>query len=308
MKIALIALLLVPLSFAASWQEMSVLAVFISLMILGLLYAIGHAFEANELKFLAKEELAQLAVTMLMVGAVAIFAATYSGYPAGASEAIGETTATLTDLNSKLGSVAMDVGEQGSKNIMCAFQVVSFGVSTCSGYRMLAPVISAGFQLTSTTLAELGAMKFLMDSSQTWIISLLLPLGVFLRTFKYARGAGNLLISTGVAFYLILPIAYTSIREMVDGVRPSLGISDIGSVSVDVEDCNEYEIAETTNEDSAMSTFNSAMGAMDSILFYALIETTLTIVVSLAIAVISIRYLMKIAGTELDVQALGRLI
>lgn len=314
MRIPLFMILLSALSFAqapmamTNWQNMAVLAITVALMVLGLLYALGHIFDSNELKFLAKDEFAQIFWTMFLVGAFASFQGAYIGFSQEASNTISDMQSTLSTLNDKLGGAAMEVGEEGSKSIYCSFSAVGFGTAACGGYRMLAPLLSQAFQLTATAFAELNAMKFLMDSANTWLMNLLFPLGVFLRTFKYTRGAGNSLIATSMAFYVVLPAAISTMHDFTDDAKGSLNIGDVSSLSIDIEECDEYDIEGDGNADKALTSFTNAMNVSEPLLYYALIEITLSIVVSLAVTVASIRYITKIAGAEVDVSALGRLI
>ncbi|MEW6528493.1 MAG: hypothetical protein AB1391_01245 [Candidatus Micrarchaeota archaeon] len=295
-------------SFASGWQELSVIAITISIMILGLIFAAGHIIDSNEMKFLAKDELVQIVATALMLASIAAFATFLSSISADASLSIDNSLQTISSMNNILGGAAETVGKEGSRSIWCSFSAVSFGTSACTGYRMLSPSLSIGFQLTGTALAELNAFKFLMDSSNTWIINLFLPLGIFLRTFKYTRGAGSLFMATAVAFCFVLPITYTVIQDSIESFRaanPNFGAMPSFSIS----SCNEYAIDDSQNEQNAINAFNGAIAsAFPQLLFAFLIDANLTIIVSLAVTISSIRFLMGIAGAEIDVQSLGRLI
>ncbi|MFA5076829.1 MAG: hypothetical protein WC488_00155 [Candidatus Micrarchaeia archaeon] len=310
MKKLMLALLLVPLAFAQSaWQDLSIVAILASVAALGILFAVGYGIESNELKFLAKEELFQVMITAVMVaGFIAVVQPIVQGAHISATADVGATIDKITDINGILGKAAMELGKEGSKSIWCSFSAAGFGVSSCSGFRMLGPALSLGFQLTATALAELQGMMFLMDFAETYIFTLFFPLGLFMRTFKYTRGAGGLLMAVGLAFYVVMPITYSYLHGII--ADPSVPVSDPSPINV--QSCDHYAIQGTGNENAAIATFQGAIQNRDAIirplLYYAIMDATLCVVVSLAVAVISIRYLSSIAGAEVDVHALGRLI
>ncbi|MDD5337095.1 MAG: hypothetical protein PHS02_01280, partial [Candidatus ainarchaeum sp.] len=217
MKRLLLALMLLPLAFAQSaWQDLSILAILASVAALAIIFAVGYGIESNELKFLAKEELFQLMFTAVMVaGFVAVVQPIVQGTYIDASADVQATMGSITSINSVLTKAAMELGKEGSKSIWCSFSAAGFGVSACSGYRMLGPALSMGFQLTATSLAELQGINFLMDFSKNYIFTLFFPLGLFMRTFKYTRGAGGLFIAVGLAFYVMLPITYSYLHGIV---------------------------------------------------------------------------------------------
>lgn len=305
-----LAILPASLSFAAGWQEVSAVAIFIAAMLLGLIFAIGYAIESQELKFLARDEMLQLVVTALLAGVfVAILGTLFSGIQAQGVNDANETLVIIDGINTKLGAVAMTLGAAGGKSIWCSFSAAGFGVSPCGGFRMLAPAVSAAFQTTAMAIAELSGIIALMNFANTWIFTLFFPIGLFLRTFKYTRGAGSLFISVGVAAYLFLPLAYVTIHDLVKSSAAFVTGNSYGAPELSVgADCDPYDIEGTTNENSAISAFSSLRAGISNILFYVLIDATLTTVVSLAVMVASIRYIAHMAGAEVDVQALGRLI
>ncbi len=308
-KLALFIILFVfSLSFATGWQQMSIIAIIISVMILGLIFAVGHIIDSNEMKFLAKDEMVQVIATILMIGAITSFAAFFSSLSTDASTSVDSSLQHIISANNVLGDSATVIGKEGSKSIWCSFSAVGFGTSACTGYRMVSPPISMSFQLTGVALAELNALKFLIDTSSTWIMNLLLPMGVFLRTFKYTRGAGSLFIATAVAFYFVLPVAYLAIHDMIVNFM-SNNPEYSGNFSFPIAECDEYAIDNTQNEENVITAFSSATSsAFPKILYRFLIDATLTVVVSLVVTVSAIRFLMGIAGAEIDVQAIGRLI
>lgn len=310
------------LSFAAggcstssgSWQGLALLAIIASLLALGLIYAVGYALDSNELKFLAREELVQLVFTGLLVASFAIVVSTlcsFQDYTADAINFIEVSKSNLITLNNEIGEVAKDIGEQGSKSVWCSFSATGYGVSTCSGYRMLGPPLSLGFQLTATAISELNAMQFLIKFSQDYVFTFLFPLGLFLRTFKYTRGAGNMLIAIAVALYIFLPLGfYFTHKTVYDWAQPG-----IPSMQGYVQQCDAFDLKGTSNERAILDTFSKmtenqpdGWNLTKKLLFYTLLDATMSTVISLAIMAISIRYIMAIGGAEIDTQSLARLI
>lgn len=307
MKKIFIGLFFISLCFAATWQDLSMLAILISIFALGIIFAVGYALDSHELKFLAREELVQVLVTGVMVGLFASLVAMMGDIHTDAHSAVSETFNHISTINGELGSAAGAVGKEGSKSVYCSFSAVSFGVSACGGFRMLGAPLSQGLQLTSIALTELQALDFFMSFVENWLFALFFPLGLFLRTFKYTRGAGSLLISLGVAGYIILPLTFAAIHDVTTTFASAQGYS---IRSIEVESCEEYELRNggSANEQNAIRTFGSMKTALPALLFYTLIEATLATIISLAVMIISIRFIGMIAGAEVDVQALGRLI
>lgn len=308
MKKILMALALFSLTFAAGWEQLTFTAMMASVFALAILFILGYVLDLHELKTLTKDEMVQLAGTAIMVAAFTLLMGAFSGMHTDALTAIDTAITDVSDINSILGAAATHIGAEGGKSVWCSFSAVGFGTSACAGYRALSPQLSSSFQLTSTALAELSGMKFFVDSVGTWLFTFLFPAGLFLRTFKYTRGAGSLLIAAGLAAYVVLPITFTILFTYVHGSASSLSINAASTYTVAPVTCNEYGLEAPENENNAIAQMQYAQTAAPGLLFYTLIEATLVTVVSIAVMVMSMRYLMSIAGAEVDVQALGRFI
>lgn len=299
-------LFFINLTFAAQWQDLTLIAIIASIFALAIVFSIGYAIESQELKFLAREELAQLFITGIMVaGFATIVEPLFSTIHVDSSAAISQTISNITMIHGELYSTSLAIGKEASRSIWCSFSAASFGLSTCSGYRMLAPPLSSAFQLTATALSELQALELLINFSKNQIFTLFFPFGLFLRTFKYTRGAGSLFISVGLALYIVLPLSFVFIHKVVSQQAPQLP----NALASNVKECNVYRIHGSGNEQKAITTFTNIMNSnvIRPLLFYTLIDATLTTIISLAITVISIRYISSIAGAEVDTHALARL-
>lgn len=307
MKKLLLLFCMVSLSFAAgSWQELSATAIMIAVMILGLIFVLGYITDNDQLKFLAKEEFVQVVVTAVMVALFASIIYPFSSMHNDAIAAINETLATLNSMNDILGNAAVQLGKEGSKSTWCSFSVVSFGVNVCFGQKIVGSSFSSAFQLITAAYAELSGIRILIEFARNWLI-FLFPLGIFLRTFKYTRGAGCLLISLGVATYVVLPLTYLFVHETTTHFAAAQGLNAIQGINVGT--CDEYAIQGSRNENVAIETFRSIRdNALNVLLFYVLVKATLTTLVSLGVMVVSIRYLLAIAGVEVNVQSLGKMI
>ena len=302
--------LLVPMSFAASWEEMSALAITSAIIALGMIFAVGYALNSSELKMLAQEELVQVGATVFMLAFFALLISTLGGLHMNSISAVDESLARITAINSDLGGLAMSVGREGSKEVYCSFSAVAFGIRPCMGMSMLQPPIATGFQFTSAAMAELSGIKALMGMVNSWIFAFFFPLGMFLRTFKYSRGAGALLMAFGISAYILLPFTYVAIHSFVkDGALAFIGqpygqYSGVGVAGA----CSAYDVEGFNNENNAVSTMYSVSGISTQVVYYALLDATLSTVVSLTVMLASTRYLLQVFGAEVDVQALGRMI
>jgi hypothetical protein len=70
---------------------------------------------------------------------------------------------------------------------------------------MLSTPLSMAGGITGFAVGELSAMMRLIQISEQFALTLLLPVGILLRTLKVTRGAGGLLIALGISMHIMLP-------------------------------------------------------------------------------------------------------
>lgn len=332
MKKIMILLALVSLSFAANWQPLALVAVTASLSALAIIFMIGHAFEINELKFLAREELVQVVGTGLLIAGFAsaqLFLEGLSSDLGGGMPVVELAQAKLDDVNSALGStnsllvsLATHLGKESSKSVFCSFSAVSFSVASCAGFSAVAGPFPLAFQAIGTAAGEIATLNAMLDfgaGSNSLVFTLFFPLGLFLRTFKLTRGAGGLLIAVAITFYLVLPYSVVFVHQAIEETRLNLQATygtfgSLESLSASEESCDEYDFGDG-NEKAAIKQFRALIepagggsSYIQSVIYQVLINSTIMLAVVLSVMVASIRAFGAIAGAEIDVSPIARLL
>jgi hypothetical protein len=322
-RILLMLFLLASFSFAA-WESVATLAIVTSLILIGLVFAIGYGFGVEILKVTAKDELYQVVALAILIailfGANNILDAistdpTLSGAQANmqttALVSLNDTIKNLSAAYSDVASVDKEIGIASAEVLSCQLMNIGYSVSGCGGFSMLASPFSLAGSIMGFALGELNAIYRLIELSLSYGLSLLLPLGIILRTFKLTRGAGGFLIAVGIAMHLLLPVGILFVDMLADSFisdpsipseyKTTTGLSGV-SVSCDAGDTGD------DNSDGAIDAYKSLRSAMKSYIYLVLIKATLGPVVALLMLVSGIRYLSSLAGAEVDVSALSRVI
>jgi len=328
MKRILLFLFLIPMAFAA-WQTVAALAMGISFIILAILFMVGFGFGVNELQLMAKEEFFQLLVLgVLMIALVGTdnilnaistspaFAQGYATMQEAAKGIINETMYDMQDTFNSMAGYDRRISIEASKASQCNIMGMGYTVSGCGGYTMLAAPLSMAGGIMGFAIGELSAMTRLIEISEMFALSLLLPVGILLRTLKITRGAGGLLIALGVSLHIMLP-AGVIFNEMLaatflDDPDASADYQPGGS-AVSIPECEPGETTpffgdETKNERNAKDAFRGLKEDIRKQLYTILVRATLGPVISLLMIAASIRALTSIAGAEVDVSAISRFI
>ena len=319
--------LLASLSFAA-WESVAALAIVTSLMFIILVYVIGNGFNIEMLKVTAKDEMYQLiALAFLMVilfGAnniIDTFSTAQELVDAGLTgkDANMQTTAmlsinhTLENMSKVYGSiVSIDnaAGKEASQGVSCNLQGMGYFVSGCGGFSMLASPFSLAGSIMGFAIGELNAIYKLIDVSSSYALSLLLPLGIILRTFRITRGAGGFLIAMGISMHLLLPVGILFVDMLGDSFLASdyaAGYESATSLGSIDPSCRPGDTGDY-NSNEAIDVYNGLRGDMKSFMFLVLIKATLGPVISVLMMISGIRFLSAIAGAEVDVSALARVV
>jgi hypothetical protein len=327
-KLALLLLAFFSLAFAG-WETTAVLAIVTGLTILALFFMLGHATQSETLTFMAKDELYQLLAVAILVG---LFAGS-SGVIDLLSKGLSPNTSTLqaaalASLKQTLGTVKSDfsamrdadneVGIEASKGLSCNVMGVGYFVSGCGGYAMLQAPFSLVGSIFGFAIGELSAIIQLITLSDNYALTLILPFGILLRTFKITRGAGGLLLGLAISMHLLLPAgiiftdyfsdAFLKYDGSITGVDASIVTPyKPGSGNLDVEGCTPGDTG-TTNEDGAIETYDAFRDSIRAYLYNILMKATLGPVIALLMFVGGIRAISALGGAEIDVSALGRVV
>jgi len=329
MKKLLIFLLLVPMAFAA-WQSVAGVAIMISAGIVAAIYVVGKGFGINELQMMGKEEFFQLIATGILVvvlvssdgllNAISTSDALTNGESSMQANALSMIDDTITEMAGILSTIQSNDKHnqvEGSKSSQCSIMGTGYGVSGCGGYSMLATPMSMAGGIVGFSIGELGAIHRLIQISNDYAFSLLLPLGIVLRTIKLTRGAGGLLIALGISLHIMLPAGIIFSEMLVASFAASSESAAYtgGADSIDWDDneCNAGDTMptfgdKTGNEESAINVFNTMRANIRKYMFVAMIRGTLGPVMALLLMAGSIKAISSAAGSEVDVSALSRFV
>lgn len=326
-KIFFILLLLLSTAFAG-WESTAFLAIITSLMILILLFMIAHAFQVRTFKMMVKDEFYQLMVLVLMIvlffGSNNLIDVLSKGFSPTTDSlqdaAIKKLSSTLTTVKSDyntLRSADAEVGAEASKGLSCSIMSVGYFVSGCGGFTMLQTPFSLAGSIMGFAIGELSAMIHLLKISKAYALTIILPFGIILRTFKVTRGAGGLLLGVALSMHLLLPMgvifmdyfaeSFSSYNtETIKGVKPSIKAPYISqSKKLKVDSC---EPGDTDNDDDVIDTYKNFRSALQHYLFDVLVKATLTPVISLFMFVGGVRMISAVGGAAIDVSPLGRFV
>lgn len=330
MKKILLLLLLIPMAFAA-WQSIAVLAMFTSLTLLVIVFMIGFGFGVNELQLVAKEEFFQLLALVVLIALLAgtdsilnsistspAFAQGAATMQEAARTIIDDTTGNIQSVFNNIAAYDKKISVEASKASQCNIAGMGYTVSGCGGFSVLAAPLSMAGGISGFAIGELSAMKRLIEISETYALTFLLPVGIVLRTFRITRGAGGLLIALGVSLHIMLP-AGVIFNEMLGAtfLANATASADYqpGGPPVSIPECKPGDAeplplvqSATKNEQNAIKAFNMLRADIRRQLYTVLIQATLGPVISILMVAASIKALTSIAGAEVDVSAISRFI
>jgi len=335
-KLALLFLFLIPLTFA--WQGIAMAAVGISAAMLGIIYMVGMGFGISELQMMAKEELFQLIAFGIMltifVGGNSILDAisTNDAFTQGAT---GDATTmqeaaesyldkTIHDIRiyifNKIATWDIQISQEASKASTCNVMNMGYSVSGCGGYTVLASPLALAGNIAGFTIGELSAMKRLLDLTQAYALILLLPIGIILRTVKFTRGAGGLIIALAIALHIMLPAGIIFTEMLVETFIASEqgeGYNvDMWSESADlILKCNAADAGNAglgsvghDNTDKAQETYDNLARTIRSYTVIILLRGIFGPIISLLMVITSIKAITSLAGAEIDVTAISRFV
>lgn len=328
MKKLLLFLFLISLSFA-SWHSIAGLAILASFSILAIIFAIGYGFGLEELKIVSKEEMFQLIVTVILVAILGSVELTMNSFSADLGSYVGESETiqalALEDVTNSIEHLTLvmtevrdfsnTVGYQATVTFYCNLLGSGIFLSPCGAYNSLLPSLAVASQMLSVALAEFSSLQILTELGMRYAFNFILPLGIFLRTFKVTRGAGGFLIALGVCLYFVLPLSILFINSIIYEYMEDEGYLDGDGNPIiphlEVENCDRKQ-ATTQNINRVQTTIsnfvrNTGNDHIENFTFYFLISATFLTVITLLIFLVSLRLFTSLGGAEIDVSALGRL-
>ncbi|MFH1221830.1 MAG: hypothetical protein V1492_01960 [Candidatus Micrarchaeota archaeon] len=330
--ILLAVILLSSLSFAAgSWMTTAAIAIVAAVVFIAILYAVGMGFGIQELQITAKDEVYQIAFLIVMLSVFAGLTVTVGDTLQSDAKAKISTDITMLQAYFTKLTELEKVSIEGSKTLSCNIMMITVTMSGCGGYSALSPAVTTTETVVSIGIVELNTLKTLLSISDV-ALTIIMPIGIILRTFKITRAAGGLLLAIGAALYLILPLSIVFIDPTADAfaeknsdynyldefnsktgfLSPSFSIGEpqskfAGCSPGDTPNSLGSMTGLSSNDDAALGLLNDMAAHIKKPLFLVLVKGTLFSIIYLFIFSTSIKYLSMAAGAEIDASALGRL-
>jgi hypothetical protein len=347
----LLLLALLSLSFAAGespdWVPIALLAAFTGLGVLVIFYLISYVVEADQMRSMAISEMWQVVITAVMIAGLIGAQALATEFGAGMAGDFGaEPGDTQLDFAVKVtqatveyqwgtlmdytNNVVLPMGDLASLSGNCWLFGVAFTYSGCASINVPFSSASLAARTMAMAILALNSQLVLLKLAGSFFFPVLLPVGLFMRTFHVTRGTGGFLIAFAVAFYFVYPLATVLTKGMADMVPlSSTGASYPGidqvyadetwefsnvytfTVPAECDPFKTYDYPETDEFEGFGYTQNQVNNLlnenlMDPLLFIFMIEGIFSPALSVLITLAVLRPLTRAFGTEVDVSALGR--
>lgn len=347
MKRLLFLILVLSLSFAQAeeppqWAVLSVFAAFSALGVLAILYMLGYLVDSAEMRMLAKQELFQVIVTILLIVFFVSFEAYVTAYMGGAlAEAFGAESgshidyamAVLTDnaeehwgmIKMLTERMTLPFGSMASSSATCSIMGTSLTYPGCIGIQVPFSSLVMATNTLVTAMLVSNSQVALLNLARDFFFPVLLPLGLFLRCFQFTRGAGGLLVGIAAAFYFVFPISVILTEGMHQTVEANVGekIPDFNPVNVQAltedfgkdfggfevnADCNPLDMdQDAARKQGRRITGDSGDKVVDPLLFHIFIGGLFNSMLNILLTLSAARVLSKVFGAEVDISALARI-
>ncbi|MFP3949849.1 MAG: hypothetical protein ACLFUZ_02015 [Candidatus Micrarchaeia archaeon] len=343
MKRLLLMLSLVSLSFAAAeWVPLAFIAALSAFFILLILYLLGFLADAAQMRMLARQEMYQVFVTLIMIALFFSFEQySVTVLSPAFAEALGKpeinhmdyamgiadyTAEYQWDLLWKITKgLTVPLGSIASTSATCGFIGSSFTYPGCVGVQVAYSSMVFATNVMLSAMVMNNSQIFLLQLAENFFFPVLLPLGLFLRCFHFTRGAGGLLIAFAFSFYFIFPVSIVitnGLANMPDDKPPAMEkIPNPGKIeylgegfwkdfdTFDIDaDCNPLDMDPYAGRKQAKRLVGSGGGDMvDGLLYAFFIEGLFTTVINILITLSAVRGLASVFGAEVDISALARI-
>ncbi len=220
------------------WLPNALIAFAISVSLIAFIYMGGIGFSSTELKTYATDELTQLIFTAFAIAALfgmvayidstLLPAFTIASTPEGEAPFEGtlqeyalQTTGQMkaqfeSNLQTSL-DISKTIGKEGSKSGYCSVLGLGYSIVSCSAINAIrSPVTNAATSL-SLAVADFQAVFSLLTFGKDYAFAILLPIGIFLRTFNFTRKVGGVMIALAIGFYMVFPITVLFSEKILMG-------------------------------------------------------------------------------------------
>lgn len=209
------------------WQKPVLVSITTVVGLIALAYALGFALSNQTLKGKAAEELGAVAVSLFIIVAILFSKSQIEGtlfdlsckYYEGenctsggdlislATNALDFSESRLTTSMGEIMRINDELSKQSTKSSYCNIYGVSITTSGCSSYNVGRGLTSQLITATAFGQMDNVAKKTLLQVACAAALSLALPLGIILRSFRFSRMAGTYLVALAIGFYFVFPFA-----------------------------------------------------------------------------------------------------
>ncbi|MBN2477850.1 hypothetical protein JXB01_01005 [Candidatus Micrarchaeota archaeon] len=315
MKKLILILMLIPLCFAG-WQATSGIAILASFMVLLLVYMIAFGFNLDQLKVFTQDEFYQLIVTAVilasLVGIESTFVTISTSLGDGktiqerAIDDVGELQKNIEEAYENVLAVTKKASIQSAKSSYCNFLSTGIFISPCSAYSQLLPPVSMAAQLLSVSIAESASLQILLEIGNRFGFNILLPVGLFMRAFRFSRGGGGFLMALGIVLYFVLPLSTVFTYDLITEYKNDEGI-DFTIETSELGECEEGKVIDENYKEPQDFAGYFFEEKLEEYVFFFLIECTLFVVIVLLISITALRWITSAGGAEVDVSALAKI-
>jgi hypothetical protein len=289
--------------------------------VLALAYMASRAFSMPSLGAIVQDELIQVlatgAIAFMLVGLQALADQHLAGILEGSGGQPGQSV--MAAANDRLNQIAYNansaadglifaggaIGEQASKSVFCSFMGLGFSLANCAQFNAFRGSITAATFAASTALADTFAQQYLLSLASNYAFTFIIPLGVFLRCFKFSRGAGGALIAVGFGFYAVYPAVILATDGLLHGGNPPS--SPGWPPEPDKCDPKETDVQSAYNDFSSYADGLVSYDYMYKMSYLVLVRTLFLSVLNLIITLAFIRAFAHMLGSEIDVSTLARI-
>jgi hypothetical protein len=246
-----------------------------------------------------------------------------------ALNAINAENGTLNAFLANAVSYNNKVSETAATSGYCMMLGTGFSVAGCSAWGALRGPVGQMVNAAGMGAMELGAMRILIAlngfsafgtfSGISYTMSLLMPLGIILRSLYFTRKAGDTLISLALSLYFVMPAAFIVGNAMADNFIKNPNYSAYGlPITLDtgrVSNCDPYDPSETDLINAFHAIENSPDPAnfitypslADRLLFFVIVRITLVAVFALTATMAATRAIGMAFGADIEVMNIARL-
>ena len=308
-----------------------------AISMLALAYMASAVFGLHHWVPIIGDEMVQVIATGVVALLLIGMQFTTDNYLASALAAMdsGTTTGINDYANSLLSSLDMpsvlaqvkeanlQVGEQASSGIYCSMLGVGFTLSNCSPLNAFRGSLTASGFTALVGLLDVYAQQALLQLAKNYAFSLIIPLGLFFRCFKFSRQAGGALIAVGFGFYTAYPLAIAGSTKLLTGMGEPLMLEPPAPAVPKLTDNpdpaitynGEQGVCDPYNTDSGIpkKQFNDYAlaltdpGAAQGLTYLVVVKVIFLSILSMILTLGFVRGLAHILGSEIDVGSLARI-